>query len=76
MADPTSTSSAEAQAIMKDNPIVVSFSYNIHGNEASSTEAAKQVAYRLAAAQDDATATLLDDLVFVMYPCINPDGWF
>ena len=74
LADPTSTSSAEAQAIMKDNPIVVSFSYNIHGNEASSTEAAKQVAYRLAAAQDDATADLLDDLVFVMYPCINPDG--
>ncbi len=74
LADPMSTNATEAAAIMKDNPIVVSFSYNIHGNEASSTEAAKQVAYRLAAATDAATAEMLDDLVFIMYPCINPDG--
>ena len=57
-----------------NDPLVVSFSYNIHGNEASGTEAAMQVAYRLAAAQDDETETLLNDVVFVMYPCINPDG--
>jgi len=55
-------------------PVVVSFSYNIHGNEASSTEAAMQVAYRLAAASDQATEDLLDNLVFIMFPCINPDG--
>jgi len=74
LANPMATNATEAAAIMKDNPIVVSFSYNIHGNEASSTEAAKQVAYRLAAATDAATAEMLDELVFVMYPCINPDG--
>lgn len=64
----------ELSSLIDNQPVVVSFSYNIHGNEASGTEAAMQVAYRLAAAQDQATEDLLDDLVFVMFPCINPDG--
>ena len=74
LADPINTSEAEAAEIRKNHPVVVSYSYNIHGNEAASTEAAHQVAYRLAAATDAATADLLDNLVFIMYPCINPDG--
>ncbi|MEM6629964.1 MAG: M14 family metallopeptidase [Bacteroidota bacterium] len=61
-------------SLSPDAPMVVSFSYNIHGNEASTAEAAMQVAYRLAAAQDAETESLLNDVVFVMYPCINPDG--
>ncbi len=74
LADPINTTEAEAAEIRKNHPVVVSYSYNIHGNEAASTEAAHQVAYRLAAATDAATADLLDNLVFVMFPCINPDG--
>lgn len=74
LSDPLSTPLVEAQALMKNQPLVVSYSYNIHGNEASSTEAAMQVAYRLIAATDQATQQLLDNVVFVMYPCINPDG--
>jgi len=74
LADPLNTSPDDAEAIMEDHPVVVSFSYNIHGNEASGTEAAMQVAYRLAAATDTETEELLDDLVFIMFPTINPDG--
>jgi len=61
LADPINTSEAEATAIRKNHPVVVAYSYNIHGNEAASTEAAHQVAYRLAAATDAATAELLDN---------------
>jgi hypothetical protein len=50
-----SASSSEAQQIIDSEPVFTSFSYNIHGNEASSTEAAMQVAYRLAAGQDEAS---------------------
>ena len=74
LADPQNISNSEANRLMESQPVVVSYSYNIHGNEASSTEAAMQVAYRLAAAQDDATRVLLENTVFVMMPCINPDG--
>ncbi len=60
--------------IMDTDPVFVSMSYNIHGNEASSTEAAMQVAYRLAAAQDPETQRILDNAVMTLYICINPDG--
>ncbi len=74
LADPVNTSPQEAAVMMKTQPVVVSYSYNIHGNEASSTEAAMQVAYRLAATDDATAKSILENTVFVMMPCINPDG--
>ncbi len=73
LADPA-TPVAEAEQIIKNDPVFLSHSYNIHGNEASSTEAAMQVAYRLAAATDAETQRLLDNMVIILYICINPDG--
>jgi hypothetical protein len=63
-----------AAAIIEKAPVFTSFSYNIHGNEASSSEAAMQVAYRMAAATDQETLDVLDKSVIIMYICINPDG--
>ncbi|WKN33528.1 M14 family metallopeptidase [Porifericola rhodea] len=74
LADPTSLNGSEADALISEQPVITSMSYNIHGNETSSTEAAMQVAYRLAAAEDEETAQILDNSVIIMYPCINPDG--
>ncbi len=67
-------SSAEASSILENEPVFTSFSYNIHGNEASSSEAAMQVAYRMAAATDAETLDILKNSVIIMYICINPDG--
>lgn len=67
-------SAEEQQQLAANLPTFTSFSYNIHGNEASSTEAAMQVAYRLAAATDDETSAVLDASVVIMFICINPDG--
>ncbi len=67
-------STEEAENLIESLPVFVSYSYNIHGNESSTTEAAIQVAYRLAAATDQETQNLLDNAVVIMYPCINPDG--
>lgn len=49
---------------------IVWLSYNVHGNEASSTEAAMQTVYELITTQ----ATWLENTVIIMDPCINPDG--
>ena len=72
--EPGFAKSAEGQQVINNDPVFTSFSYNIHGNEASSTEAAMQVAYRMAAATDQATAEILANSVVIMYVCINPDG--
>ncbi len=49
---------------------IVWLSYNVHGNEASSTEAAMQTIYELITKKSD----WLQNTVVIMDPCINPDG--
>ena len=74
LAHPATTTDAEATEIINNKPVFVSYSYNIHGNEASSTEAAMQVSYRLAAVTDQETTDILNNSVMIFYICINPDG--
>ena len=64
----------QVEGILNDQPVINSYSYNIHGNEASSTEAALQVAYELAVSDEPDIRNALDSSVVVMYICINPDG--
>ncbi|MDT0630422.1 M14 family metallopeptidase [Rubrivirga litoralis] len=51
--------------------LVVWLSYNVHGNEAVSTEAALRTLYELTTPRADAW---LRDVVVVLDPCLNPDG--
>ncbi len=74
LTDPRSITSAEADAIARDLPGIVWFSFGIHGNESSSPEAALAVLYQLAAGQDARTEMFLDRLVLILDPSLNPDG--
>ena len=49
---------------------IVWLSYNVHGNEASSTEASMLTLYKLLTENKD----LLKNTVVIIDPCINPDG--
>jgi hypothetical protein len=53
---------------------IVWLSYNVHGNEAVSTEAAMGVLYELASGQNPQAVEWLDNTVVIIDPCINPDG--
>jgi hypothetical protein len=55
-------------------PAILWLSYNVHGNEANSTETAMKVLYTLAMAKDDNTKTWLKNTVVLIDPCLNPDG--
>ncbi len=68
------TSAARADEIIRTNPAIVWFSYNVHGNEASSSEAAMQMVYTLAAAQNDEIQNILNNVVLIVDPMVNPDG--
>ncbi len=50
--------------------VIIWLSYNVHGNEASSTEAAMGTIYKLIT-QDQ---QWFKDVVLIMDPCVNPDG--
>ncbi|MBW3546184.1 MAG: zinc carboxypeptidase, partial [Bacteroidetes bacterium] len=53
---------------------LVWLSYNVHGNEAVSTEAAMAVLHALVAPQNEAVAEWLQKLVIIIDPAVNPDG--
>lgn len=74
LADPQALNDSEAETLIRDHPVITWLSYNVHGNEPSSTEAAMQVAYRLAAGQDDEVTSFLAQSVVIIDPCLNADG--
>ena len=49
---------------------IVWLSYNVHGNEASSTEAAMNTVYKLITEKK----AWLENTVVIIDPCVNPDG--
>jgi len=58
-----------------DMPSVVYQGFSIHGNEPSGSNAAPLVAYYLAAAQTEEVEELLDNVVVLLDPSFNPDGF-
>ena len=53
-----------------NNVAIVWLSYNVHGNEASSTEASMKTIYTLLTQKQE----WLKNTVVIIDPCINPDG--
>ena len=67
------TSEARAEEIISTNPVVAYLSYGVHGGERSSSEAAIWTAWDLASGSS-AVAGVLDNVVVVIDPAVNPDG--
>ena len=57
-----------------NQPVIVWLSYNVHGNEAVSTEAAMKTLYELADNGNAQTQQWLKNTVVIIDPCLNPDG--
>ena len=55
-------------------PAIVWLSYNVHGNEASSSEASMLTLYALVDPKNNQTKQWLKNTLVVIDPCINPDG--
>ncbi|MEJ0030117.1 MAG: M14 metallopeptidase family protein [Bacteroidota bacterium] len=53
---------------------IVWLSYNVHGNEANSTEASMKTLYELVNPANAKTKEFLKNTVVILDPCINPDG--
>src|SRR6185369_245158 len=66
--------SLDKMAANENGPVVVWLSYNVHGNEASSTEAAMKTLYALVDPSNTKTKEWLKNEVVIIDPCINPDG--
>jgi len=74
LADPRGLSSADGDALTRELPAVAWVGYSIHGDELSGADASMAVAYHLAASTDADVTNLLDNVLVVIDPSLNPDG--
>jgi murein tripeptide amidase MpaA len=66
---------AKDKAMPQENgPAIVWLSYNVHGNETSSSEAGLLTVFALADPNNPQTKEWLKNTVVIMDPCVNPDG--
>ena len=54
---------------------IIWVTFNVHGNEIGAIQSAIQVAYELANTDNIDTKKWLDDVVIILDPCANPDGY-
>ncbi|WP_442589682.1 M14 metallopeptidase family protein [Pedobacter sp. AW31-3R] len=55
-------------------PAILWLSYNVHGNEASSSETSMRTLYTFAGAPSQDVTSWLKNTVVIIDPCLNPDG--
>ncbi|WP_316802487.1 M14 family metallopeptidase [Pedobacter nototheniae] len=68
------TKGATNNVDLNSQPTLLWLSYNVHGNEANSTETAMKMLYVLSSGQDKQANEWLKNTVVVIDPCLNPDG--
>ena len=66
--------SKDKMAPQENAPTITWLSYNVHGNETNSTEAAMLTLYKLVDPSNTQSKDWLKNSVVVIDPCINPDG--
>jgi len=69
-----SLSKAEKGINLNKQPAILWLSYNVHGNEASSSEASMKTLYTFAESSDQNVREWLKNTVVIIDPCLNPDG--
>ena len=73
LADPA-TPSARISALAASTPPVVWIACSVHGNEVAGSEAGLALLWWLASSREDSVTELLERLVVVLDPDVNPDG--
>jgi len=63
-----------APILESSTPVICWLSYNVHGNEPSSSEAAMETLYEVLSKAQTDYKSQLETSVLVIDPCINPDG--
>ncbi|HSF15767.1 MAG TPA: M14 metallopeptidase family protein [Vicinamibacteria bacterium] len=74
LSDPRGLSDAEVERLITEGKAVVSQSFGLHSTEVAAAQTAPEHAYDLASRDDTETQAILDNVVYLMFPCFNPDG--
>ena len=65
---------AELEALLEEGRTVVMITHAIHSTEVGTSQSAVKLAHRLASATDEKTMEILDNVIVLQIPSLNPDG--
>jgi hypothetical protein len=74
LSDPRGLVQDEVEPLVKRGRAVVCQSMSLHATEIGGTQMAPELAYELLVREDEEARRILDNVVFLMIPCFNPDG--
>ena len=74
LSDARGINDRQAQIIIENIPAVAWMAYSIHGNETSGADSALGLIYHLIASEDPDVIDLLENMVVIVDPMMNPDG--
>jgi hypothetical protein len=74
LADPRGLSEAEAQKVVAEARAVVIQSFALHSSEVAASQTAAEYVYDSLTRADDESQRMLDQVVSIVVPSINPDG--
>ena len=74
LADPRGMSEAEAKKLVADARAVVIQSFALHSSEVAASQTAAEFVYDSVTRTDEEAARMLDNVISIVAPSINPDG--
>jgi len=74
ISDPRGISEQEIKKMVAEGKAVISQSMSLHATEIGATQMTPELAYDLLSRNDSETQRILDNVLYFMFPCFNPDG--
>lgn len=74
LSDPRELSEAEARSLAQTGRAVVCQTMSLHANEIGGTQMAPELTYELLTGETAEIRRVLDEVIFLLVPCFNPDG--
>jgi murein tripeptide amidase MpaA len=73
-ADPRTLAADEARSLAASHKAVIAIGGSIHSSEVGATQAANELLHWLATSSDPSVLTVLENVVVILIPSLNPDG--
>lgn len=74
LSDPRKVNDSELDALFSKGKTIVAVTCSIHATEVGATQMSVNLAYHLATSEDPTTRRILDNVIILLLPSLNPDG--
>src|SRR3989442_10506028 len=74
LADPRGLSSDEADKLISEGKSVIAITCSVHATEVAAAQMSMELAYNMATKNTAETKNILDNVIFLLVPSLNPHG--